>query len=197
MVVPAARDLKEADMPIEIKLDKIDNKRLEQSEDLLVDWFAERLDERMVPVGDAFRVEFVAESYTNVVSVRGKVTGSMSCMCSRCGQDMILPVATEFVHRYVGRGELGTGDMTREAVEEIELDISEHDGEMVDIAPIAIEQMIVELPYAPKCPEGSENGCSGLGDEPLEFGDTEPLVQEETSWSKALKGVNRDKLKES
>ena len=184
-------------MSIEIKLDKLDNKRLEQKEELLVDWFADRLDDRMVPVGNSFNVEFVAESYTNVVSVRGRVTGSMKCMCSRCGQEMVWPVATDFVHRYVGKGELGTDDMTQQAAEEIQLDISEHDGAMVDIAPIAIEQMIVELPYAPKCVEGTEGGCAGLGDEPLEFGDTEPLVQEETSWSKALKGLDRTKLKDS
>ena len=184
-------------MPIEIKLDKIDNKRLEQSEELSVDWFVDRLDENLVPVGDAFKVEFIAESYTNVVSVRGKVTGAMNCICSRCGQDMVLPIATDFVHRYVAKGELGTEGMTVEAAEEIELDISEHDGSMVDIAPIVIEQMIVELPFAPKCPEGADNGCAKLGDAPLEFGDTEPLVQEETPWSKALKGVDRGKLKDS
>ena len=184
-------------MAIEIKLDQIDNKRLDTTEELLVDWFADRLDERMVPVGPAFSVSFVAESYTNVVSVRGTVTGSMNCMCSRCGQEMVWPVSTDFVHRYVGKGELGTDDMTQEAAEEIELDISEHDGAVVDIAPIVIEQMIVELPYAPKCVEGSESGCAGLGDAPLEFGDTEPLVQEETSWSKALKGLDRSKLKDS
>ena len=183
-------------MAIEIKLDKIDNKRLEQSEELSVDSFVERLDENLVPVG-SFQVEFVAESYTNVVSVRGKVTGAMSCTCSRCGEDMVLPIATDFVHRYVSKGELGTGDMTLEAAEEIQLDISEHDGSMVDIAPIVIEQMLVELPFAPKCAEGPDNGCAKLGDEPLEFGDTEPLVQEETPWSKALKGVDRDKLKDS
>ena len=184
-------------MSIEIKLDKIDNKRIEQSEDLSVDWFVDRLDENLVPVGETFKVEFVAESYTNVVSVRGKVTGAMSCMCSRCGEDMVLPISTDFVHRYVAKGELGTDAMTLEAAEEIQLDISEHDGSMVDIAPVVIEQMIVELPFAPKCLEGGDNGCSKLGDAPLEFGDKEPLVQEETPWSKALKGVDRDKLKDS
>ena len=184
-------------MAIEIKLDKIDNKRVEGSEDLLVEWFVDRLDQTLIPVGKAFQVEYVAESYTNVVSVRGSVTGSIHCTCSRCGQDMVLPISTQFVHRYVGKGELGTEGMTLEAAEEIQLDVSEHDGSAVDIAPIAIEQMIVELPFAPKCGEGSENGCANLGDAPLEFGDTEPLVQEETSWSKALKGVDRGKLKDS
>jgi uncharacterized metal-binding protein YceD (DUF177 family) len=189
--------MKEPGMSIEIKLDQIDNKRLEQSEDLKIEYFANRLDERLTPVGEAFQVNFVAESYTNVVSVRGTINGSMSCICSRCGQDMILPITTDFVHRYVSKGELGTSDLSQEAAEEIELDVSEHDGSVVDIAPIAVEQMIVELPFAPKCPEGAENGCSKLGDEPLEFGDTEPLVQEETSWSKALKGLDKDKLKDS
>ena len=184
-------------MPIEVKLDKLENNRIEQTEDLLVEWFADRLDERLQPIGKAFKIQFVAEQYTNVVSVRGKLSGAMACLCSRCGQDIQWPIETNFVHRYVSKGGLHKGDMSEESVEEIELDVSEHDGFMIDIAPIAIEQMIVELPFAPMCPAGAETGCAKLGDEPLEFGDTEPLVQEETSWNKALKGLDPSKLKGS
>lgn len=184
-------------MPIEIILDKIANTRINEVEDLLVEWFVERLDDRLTPVGTAFKVQFTAEQYTNVVSVRGKVTGAVACLCSRCGEDIEWPIETDFVHRYVSKGDLHKGDMTQESAEEIELDISEHDGAMVDIAPIVIEQMVVELPFAPTCLPGMKTGCAELGDEPLEFGDTEPLVQEETSWSKALQGLDKSKLKDS
>jgi uncharacterized metal-binding protein YceD (DUF177 family) len=184
-------------MPIEIILDKIANTRIEEVEDLLVEWFVDRLDERLTPVGKAFKVHFTAEQYTNVVSVRGKVTGAVTCLCARCGDDIEWPVEIDFVHRYVSKGDLHKDQMTQESAEEIELDVSEHDGAMVDIAPIVIEQMVVELPFAPTCLPGMKSGCTELGDEPLEFGDTEPLVREETSWSKALKGVDKSKLKGS
>ena len=184
-------------MPIEIILDKISNTRIEEVDDLLVEWFVDRLDERLTPIGKSFKVQYTAEQYTNVVSVRGKVTGAVACLCSRCGEEIEWPVETDFVHRYVSKGDLHKDKMTQESREEIALDVSEHDGAMVDIAPIAIEQMVVELPFAPTCLPGMESGCAELGDEPLEFGDTEPLVQEETSWSKALKGVDKSKLKGS
>ena len=184
-------------MTVEVRLDKLDQSRLEQVEDLKVEWFIDRLDDRMKPVGEAFKLEFVAEKYTNVVSVRGKIVGAMACQCSRCGDDIEWPVVTLFEHRYVSKGELLTDQMSEQSAEEVSLDVSEHDGSVIDLAPIAIEQMLVELPYAPTCPNPESSGCAKFGDAPMEYGDTEPLEPAETSWNKALKGLDPSKLKDS
>lgn len=184
-------------MSIEIRLDSLDQGRLRRSEELKVAAFADRLDDRMVPVGEAFTVEFLAEKYTNVVSVQGRVIGALACQCSRCGEEMQWTVDTGFEHRYMGKGELRLDDLTEECAEELNLDVSEHDGSQIDLTPIVVEQMLVELPIAPICQNPESTGCANLGDAPMEFGDTAPLEQEQTSWSKALEGLDPSKLKGS
>ena len=51
-----------------------------------------------------FRIQATSTLYTNVVEVRGKVVGSLSFECSRCGETLEMNVDTPFHHSFVPQG---------------------------------------------------------------------------------------------
>lgn len=110
-----------------------------------------------------FRLKATATLYTNVVEVRGKVEGSLTFDCSRCGESKMLAVETPFHHSFVPHGELDISDADDvENSLDDNIDVSEHDGHAIQLEPIALEHFLVELPIAPACETISDTPCSGV-----------------------------------
>ena len=119
-----------------------------------------------------FRIQATSTLYTNVVEVRGKVLGSLSFECSRCGETLEMKVDTPFHHSFVPQGALDISD-----AEDVEnslddnIDVSEHDGHIIQLEPLALEHFLVELPFAPSCENSGSSECSGVDLDKLNRGE--------------------------
>lgn len=150
-------------MSIEVRLESL--RKGPQNVDEAIE--RETLDDRLADTyrlnETAFRLQATATLYTNVVEVRGKVEGSLTFDCSRCGESKEIAVNTPFHHSFVPHGELDISDADDvENSLEDNIDVSEHDGHAIQLEPIALEHFLVELPFAPTCETVGDKPCSGV-----------------------------------
>ena len=107
-----------------------------------------------------------------MVEVRGKVLGSLSFECSRCGETLEMNVDTPFHHSFVPQGALDISD-----AEDVEnslddnIDVSEHDGHTIQLEPLALEHFLVELLIRSKLRNSGTSECSGVDLDELNRGE--------------------------
>ena len=81
-------------------------------------------------------------------------------------------VDTPFHHSFVPQGALDISD-----AEDVEnslddnIDVSEHDGHLIQLEPLALEHFLVELPFAPSCESAGTSECSGVDLDKLNRGE--------------------------
>ena len=128
-------------------------------------WCAERLDGMFTAVGPTMAVTVSAERHAEVVEVQGEVHAQFACACSRCAEPVELPVDVTFSHHFVGPGQLDAGDVEpgEEGVMDIDPDVSEHDGRMIELDELCIEHVILALPDVPLCAEDCLGLCPHCG----------------------------------
>ena len=51
------------------------------------------------------------------------------------------------------------------------IDVSEHDGHIIQLEPLALEHFLVELPFAPSCESAGTSECSGVDLDELNRGE--------------------------
>jgi uncharacterized metal-binding protein YceD (DUF177 family) len=163
-------------MPIPIRLDALkDGARSGEAE--LDDAFAADRLGADFGVAQTIVVRWRAQMIHNVVEVRAKLVGALSFGCSRCGDPLTLPVSHELSHHWVAKGSLAEGD-DDESVDDP--DLSEHDGHEIDLEPVALDAIVVEVPLAPDCTDAVEQRCERWSDEPVVYVAGEPPPESDT-----------------
>jgi uncharacterized metal-binding protein YceD (DUF177 family) len=74
-----------------------------------------------------------------------------------------MSVDTPFHHSFVPGGALDITDADDvENSLDDNIDVSEHDGSIIQLEPLALEHFLVELPFAPSCESAGVSECSGV-----------------------------------
>ncbi|MDH5526036.1 MAG: DUF177 domain-containing protein [Nitrospirota bacterium] len=114
-----------------------------------------------VVAGDGVRITGTAGSEGDGLRVRGVVEGVLEVVCGRCLNAFSMPVSAPLdvlFDRIMPDGEeieLGAGDMV----------VCHLEGDRVDLAEVAREQVLLELPMSPVCDEGCKGICPQCGED--------------------------------
>jgi uncharacterized protein len=112
------------------------------------------------------------------VLLSGRITGVIWTACRRClGPVEIAVNEADLAHTFLPRAMLDAEIDTERELEIEDLDVSTHDGEMVDFGALVRECLILAVPIAPLCREA----CPGLQPEREADAGTMP------AWKAALK----------
>ena len=91
---------------------------------------------------------------------QGRISGTVTGHCGRCLEAYAFPLEVDFHVVLVPK----TDDLTPAAeLSDEELDLSVYEGEVVDLAPLLREQVILALPTRPLCDDGCKGLCPGCG----------------------------------
>lgn len=174
-------------MSLRIRLDQLANGPVHEQLQLPTEWCAERLGAEHRPQPAQFSVDVRARLTGDVVQADCVVTGGYTLLCSKCADQLTLPFEVSFTHRFVPAGSLEAGDDPDDLFVE-DPDLSEHDGQAVDLQSVSIEHAILALPFAPTCQDLPAGPCERWTDQPTTFGDDFPEEEEASPWD-ALKGL--------
>ena len=101
-----------------------------------------------------------------VIEFHGDIAGELAYACASCTEPLKLNVQVEVSHHWVPAGQLSAdGEETLSGFDR-DPDVSEHDGEEIDLSPVIRECLLVELPYAPSCDVSATGPCPEWSDEP-------------------------------
>jgi uncharacterized protein len=114
-----------------------------------------------------FAAHLRAQLTDSTVHVAGRVEGEFAYECGRCltqrslqvdtEVDFVLMSEQEWSNAYVGEDEI--------ALREEEMDVSYYEGDIVDLASLIREAVLLEFPAFPQCPEASREECDRLFEE--------------------------------
>ena len=136
----------------------------------------------------AVTVEVVEEQGT--VLARGSLQGSAKVACSRCLGPVALPIDDHFTLTFLPHDDHVDGEDVE--LEDDDIDVATHDGELVDIAPVLRDHVVLSVPYAPLCAETCKGLCANCGAE-LNEGPCEcPPPADDSPWS-ALKNLKLER----
>lgn len=99
------------------------------------------------------RVELSKDREDNVFA-RGDVKALFNVPCSLCLAPSLVKISAPLKMTFVAGGEEGAG--SEDPLDDV--DVSAHDGEVVDLGAIVREQLILGVPMSPKC----RDNCAGL-----------------------------------
>ncbi len=116
-----------------------------------IDW-----NEEDVKIAEAIKIEVKITKGDVQVRVEGKLSAKLDANCSRCFEEIRLEKEIIFKANYVTR-ENFPKDLELELTKD-DLDVSIFDGEKLDLAEIAREQILLSLPTQILC----HNDCKGL-----------------------------------
>ncbi len=114
------------------------------------------------PSSDRLEVNVRAVRTANVVEVGARLRGAFRFACSRCAEAAELEVKTEFTHHFVTPGSLDT-DGNAERPFDVDPDVSEHNGERIELRDLCIEHAMLALPSYPLCDETCKGLCGNCG----------------------------------
>jgi uncharacterized protein len=132
-----------------------------------------------------------------VIFVRGGIHGKLAVPCARCLAPAILEVAEPALHlTYVPKASAEGAPAARDesaALSAEDLDAYEHDGQVVDLEPLVLEQLVLAIPITPLCREDCKGICTGCGAEL----NREPCTCTEEAtpdspWAKAISVLKKD-----
>ena len=109
-----------------------------------------------VPEGAEVNLELSFESVQEGIWVQGTVTAEAVGECSRCLDEVRLPVDTTVQGLFVHSGAMGDDDD-----EDSDPDVFEFDGENINLDELVRDAVVTSLPFIPLC----EPGCLGLCDQ--------------------------------
>ncbi len=149
-------------MSISIRISQLDRGTHRQAAALDTDWCAADLGGTYAPSGDRLVVNVQAVRTANVVEVGAALKGAFRFACSRCAEAAELEVETEFTHHFVTPGSLDVGDEIERPFD-ADPDVSEHNGERIELRDLCIEHVILALPSYPLCGESCKGLCGNCG----------------------------------
>ena len=97
---------------------------------------------------------------SGTIFIKGSLSLSLAIYCSRCLEDVILPVGGDFAYTLVPEKPETKEDLELTAEE---LEISYYQGDFIDLQPIICEQIILQIPIKPLCSEDCKGLCPHCG----------------------------------
>ena len=149
-------------MSISIRIKELDKGPQRRRGALDTDWCAGDLAGAYRPVAEQLAVVVRASKTANVVKVDAQLRGGFGFACSRCAEPGELQIETEFTHHFVAPGSLDLGEQDDRPFD-VDPDVSEHDGEKIELRDLCIEHAIIALPSYPLCDESCEGLCGDCG----------------------------------
>lgn len=123
--------------------------------------YGEEILQGTVPVQEPIVVDLKLERSGRNVRVTGDIRAKLLLSCSRCLEDFEWEITDKFDFLLVlPRTEKGYPDIE---LSPEDMDVSFFDGEAVDVAQIAAEQIFLQIPIKPLCHEGCKGFCPGCG----------------------------------
>jgi uncharacterized protein len=97
---------------------------------------------------------------SGTIFVRGNLSVLLDIACSRCLEDVSLPIGGDFTYSLLP-GEPETKEDVELTAED--LDISYYSGDFIDLTPIICEQIILHIPFKALCSEECKGLCPHCG----------------------------------
>ena len=97
---------------------------------------------------------------SSTIFIKGNLSVLLGICCSRCLEDVNLPVDGDFSYTLVP-AKTDTKDELELQAEELE--ISYYQGDFIDLTPIICEQIILQIPIKPLCSEECKGLCPHCG----------------------------------
>lgn len=153
-------------------------------------WLAAGLEETGYrPNEDAsFAIQLSAQLIDTTVRLQGEFRGALSYTCGRCirTRRFELDSSVEFVLMSRASWEEAYGDREEIVLSADDLDVSFYEGEVIDLRPLIVEAVVLELPTFARCPEEDEASCDAafeahVGEETVEANEANSL---DLRWSK-------------
>jgi uncharacterized metal-binding protein YceD (DUF177 family) len=126
--------------------------------------------ERLGPdfsVREPLLLRWRAQMVAQLVEVKLEIEGALAFACSRCADPLTLPVALHLEHRWLPAAELA--DAGADAVDGDDPDLSPHDGVVIDLSPVVLDAIVVEVPLAPDCTDAREGRCPTWSEAPIVY----------------------------
>jgi uncharacterized metal-binding protein YceD (DUF177 family) len=172
------------------------DRQLEPDPEYLTELFSDIVDEYKIVDPDEFVIRLQLWCEEGTINVAGQVSGQFSYQCGRCLQDRQLEVDASVdsvlmpEQRYRAEYEVD---------EEIELDpadlnVSFYSGEILDLAPIVRESVLLELPNYSPCTRETPDRCDEAYEKYVDRGSVEALDSSgiDLRWE-PLKDIELDK----
>lgn len=105
-------------------------------------------------------VTFNITRASSTVFIKGGLSATLNLACSRCLEDVMLPVSGDFAYTMEPKKPENREEVELEAEE---LEISYYEGDFIDLAPIIYEQVILQIPLKPLCSEDCKGLCPRCG----------------------------------
>jgi len=126
------------------------------------EWF-----HRSLPMGDdcglhvrKIDVQCLVEKVLKNVSIKGRIEAGGGLECCRCLERFDFPVEVEFKYVLTPAEDLKEDDL--ELTYE-DLEYGHYSGEMIDLAQLVVEQIILEVPIKPLCNDSCRGLCPTCG----------------------------------
>jgi uncharacterized protein len=113
-------------------------------------------------VGDGgVRMDLALSRAGQSVAVRGRLTGALSCVCSRCAESAAFTLDAAFTHLFIE--ETGRPKVPTDVEDPEDLDVTLFTGAEIDLEPLVGEELALALPFVPLCTEGCLGLCQRCG----------------------------------
>jgi uncharacterized protein len=127
------------------------------------DWLIEMLPGRdtMPFMIDTVSVRCRASKLGTTVSLSLRVATNLRLECCRCLKEFILPVDSEFNYMMLPAEKMPEGEEIELTGEDLGLDYYRDD--TIDVDPMIIEQIVLQIPLKPMCAESCKGLCPQCG----------------------------------
>ena len=146
---------------LSIRFDDIPDGGAELAETLSREWLEPLIGPQFYPGEAPVRVSLFLMRAGPSVIAKGKITGHVGFVCSRCAEEASLDVDYAFTHVFV-KGEQA-GDVPDGSEDPESLEFTFFDGETVELETLTGEEMVLSLPRFPLCGENCKGICQGCG----------------------------------
>jgi uncharacterized protein len=125
-------------------------------------WFKECFPDSDQPDFSLHKVDVQCQiiKTSGTIFIKGKISVSLVIDCSRCLEDVVVPVGSDFAYTLVPATPETKEDLELTAEE---LEISYYQGDFIDLQPIICEQIILQIPVKPLCSEDCKGLCPHCG----------------------------------
>jgi len=96
-----------------------------------------------------------------MVSVKGNITAGINLECSRCLESFTLPIKTVYEYTFLPAEDMPGNEETELTGED--LGLSYYRNDTIDLDPIILEQIVIQIPIKPLCKESCKGLCPVCG----------------------------------
>jgi uncharacterized protein len=146
---------------LSIAFEDIPEGGIELADELDREWLVPLVGPQFFPADTPVRAEFYLARTGPSVVAKGKLTGRMRFVCSRCAEEAPWEVSVAFTHVFVKGQQAGA--IPEGFDDPGSLEFTFFDGETVELEPLASEELVLSLPRVPLCSEACKGICQSCG----------------------------------